>query len=220
MRRTIARRLTESMQSTPHFYVTTAVDVTALGELRRQINEQLGLGDGARVSINDLIVRACALALRQMPDVNVSFDGDKLLRKRQINVGFAVALEAGLLVPVIRDADAKSVAQIATEAKELAERGRAGKLTPAELTGGTFTISNLGMFGIESFTAVINPPEAAILAVGGVAREPVVVEDAVVVRDRMRLTLSVDHRALDGATGARFIQLVKSLLEAPLRLLV
>ncbi|MFN8523799.1 MAG: dihydrolipoamide acetyltransferase family protein [Chloroflexota bacterium] len=221
MRRTIARRLTESMQTAPHFYVTSVVDVSALVQVRAQMNQQLtDAGEAGRISVNDFIVKAAALSLRAMPEVNVSYGGDRLLRKSRIHVGIAVALENGLVVPVVRDADRASLGEISRATRDLAERARAGKLAPAELTGGTFTVSNLGMFGVEQFTAVINPPEAAILAVGGVATEPAYVEGQLVPRERMRLTLSVDHRALDGATGARFLQRIKSLLESPLRMLI
>ena len=221
IRRVTGRRLVESVQSAPHFFLTTVVDVTRLLALRAEINQELAAaGDETKVTLTDLVVKACGVALRSSPDVNVSFGGDKLLRKKRIHVGIAVAVANGLIVPVLRDADQKSVGQIASETKALVERARAGKLTPAEYSGGTFTVSNLGMFGIEHFTAVINLPEAAILAVGASAAEPVAVDGKVEVRERMRLTLSVDHRALDGATGARFLQLLKSVLEAPVRMLV
>jgi pyruvate dehydrogenase E2 component (dihydrolipoyllysine-residue acetyltransferase) len=187
--------------------------------LRGQVNGQLG-EDEARISVNDLIVKACALTLRAVPAANASFGGDKLLRKKRIHVGIAVATERGLTVPVIRDADQKSVGQIARESKALIERALTGRLTPAEFSGGTFTVSNLGMFGIEHFTAVINPPEAAILAVGAAMKEPIVLDGQVEVRDRMRVTLSVDHRVLDGADGARFLQVLKGLIEKPMRMLV
>jgi pyruvate dehydrogenase E2 component (dihydrolipoamide acetyltransferase) len=172
------------------------------------------------VSVNDLIVKACAGLLRTNPDLNVSFGGDKLLVHRRVHVGIAVAVEGGLVVPVIRDADRKTLTQVAREAKELAEKARAGKLGAGEVGGGTFTVSNLGMFGTDRFTAVINPPEAAILAVGAAVAEPVATEDGgVEVHRRMRLTLSIDHRALDGATGARFLAQLKAVLEQPLRIL-
>ena len=155
------------------------------------------------VSLNDLLVKACATALRANPDVNVSFGGDKLLRHRRVNIGVAVAVEGGLIVPVIRDVDQKSLGQISRETRDLAERANSGKLQPPEYTGGTFTISNLGMFGVEQFNAVINPPEAAILAVGAIAREPAEHDGQIVLRDHMKLTLSVDHRALDGEFDER-----------------
>ncbi|MFL5878564.1 MAG: dihydrolipoamide acetyltransferase family protein [Actinomycetota bacterium] len=221
MRRTVARRLVESMRSTPHFHLTIAVDAEALLDLRAELNPELaGRGDDLKVSVNDLIVKACAGLLRTNPDLNVSFGGDKLLVHRRVHVGIAVAVEGGLVVPVIRDADRKTLTQVAREAKELAGKARAGKLGAGEVGGGTFTVSNLGMFGTDRFTAVINPPEAAILAVGAAVAEPVATEDGgVEVHRRMRLTLSIDHRALDGATGARFLAQLKAVLEQPLRIL-
>jgi pyruvate dehydrogenase E2 component (dihydrolipoamide acetyltransferase) len=217
VRKVVARRLVESMQSAPHFYLTSVIDAEALVAFRAELNQRLG-GDGIKLSMNDLIVKACATALRADPEINVSWAGDKILRHRRIHLGIAVALEEGLIVPVVRDADQKSVTQISREAKALVERARAGKLTPNEFQGGTFTISNLGMFGIDHFTAVINPPEAAILAVGATIPEPVVRDGRVVVRHTMKLTLSIDHRALDGAAGARFLALLQAILEDPLRI--
>jgi pyruvate dehydrogenase E2 component (dihydrolipoamide acetyltransferase) len=220
MRRTVARRLVESMRSTPHFYLTITVDAEALLAFRAELNRQLqGGGEDLKVSVNDLIVKACAGLLRTNPDLNVSFGGDKLLLHRRVHVGIAVALDGGLIVPVIRDADTKALTQVAREARELIGRAREGRLAAAELTGGTFTVSNLGMYGIDQFTAVINPPEAAILAVGAAVAEPVATEDgALEVHRRMRLTLSIDHRALDGATGAGFLAQLKSVLEQPLQI--
>jgi pyruvate dehydrogenase E2 component (dihydrolipoamide acetyltransferase) len=220
MRRTVARRLVESMRSTPHFYLTITVDAEALLAFRAELNRQLqGGGEDLKVSVNDLIVKACAGLLRTNPDLNVSFGGDKLLLHRRVHVGIAVALDGGLIVPVIRDADTKALTQVAREARELIGRAREGRLAAAELTGGTFTVSNLGMYGIDQFTAVINPPEAAILAVGAAVAEPVATEDgALEVHRRMRLTLSIDHRALDGATGAGFLAQLKSVLEHPLQI--
>lgn len=221
IRKTIARRLQQSMQTAPHFYVTVAIETNKLGEVRGAINEYAaGLPNPAKVSYNDLIVKAVALALESMPEVNVSFDGDQLLFKSRINVGIAVALETGLIVPVIRDADKRGVLDIARESRRLSDAARAGKLTPDEFSGGTFTVSNLGMYGVEEFTAVINPPESAILAVGAIVPTPVVREGQVVVRDIMKVTLSVDHRALDGAIAARFLQELKRLLENPMGILV
>jgi pyruvate dehydrogenase E2 component (dihydrolipoamide acetyltransferase) len=219
MRRVVARRLVESMQSTPHFYLTTTVDAEELLGFRAELNRQLAdRGEDLKVSVNDLIVKACAVLLAANPDLNVSFGGDKLLVHRRVHVGIAVALDGGLIVPVVRDADQKSLTQVAREARELIGRAREGRLTAAELTGGTFTVSNLGMFGIDQFTAVINPPEAAILAVGAALAEPVASDDGVVVHRRMRLTLSIDHRALDGATGAGFLAQLKQVLEHPLQI--
>ncbi|HEY1388005.1 MAG TPA: dihydrolipoamide acetyltransferase family protein [Ktedonobacterales bacterium] len=221
MRKTIARRLQQSMQTAPHFYVTVAIETNKLGEVRGAINEYAaGLPNPVKVSYNDLIVKAVALALETMPEVNVSFDGEQLLFKSHINVGIAVALETGLIVPVIRDADKRGVLDIARESRRLSDAARAGKLTPEEFSGGTFTVSNLGMYDVEEFTAVINPPESAILAVGTIVPTPVVREGQVVVRDIMKVTLSVDHRALDGAIAARFLQELKRLLENPMGILV
>jgi pyruvate dehydrogenase E2 component (dihydrolipoamide acetyltransferase) len=221
MRKTIARRLQQSMQTAPHFYLTLSIGVTKLAELRATINEYAeSLPEPVKVSMNDLIVKGVALALVRVPQVNVSFDGERLLFKKHINVGIAVALEQGLIVPVIRDADKRGVLDLARESRRLVDAARSGKLKPEEFQGGTFSVSNLGMFEIEEFTAVINPPESAILAVGAIQSTPVVVDGQVVVRDRMKVTLSVDHRALDGATGARYLQELKRLLESPMGLLV
>jgi pyruvate dehydrogenase E2 component (dihydrolipoamide acetyltransferase) len=221
MRKTIARRLQQSMQTAPHFYLTLSIDMTKLAELRATINEYAEtLPEPVKVSVNDLIVKGVALALVRVPQVNVSFDGERLLFKKHVNVGVAVALDQGLIVPVIRDADRRGVLDLAHESRRLVDAARTGKLNPEEFQGGTFSVSNLGMFEIEEFTAVINPPESAILAVGAIQPTPVVVDGQVVVRDRMKVTLSVDHRALDGATGARFLQELKRLLESPLGLLV
>jgi len=220
MRRVVARRLVESMQSTPHFYLTVTVDAEALLGFRADLNRQLQeRGEDLKVSVNDLIVKACAALLRVNPDLNVSFGGDRLLVHKRVHVGMAVAVDGGLVVPVVRDADQKTLTQVAREARELVGRARSGGLAADEMGGGTFTVSNLGMFGIDQFTAVINPPEAAILAVGAALAEPVVTADgAVAVRRRMRLTLSIDHRALDGATGAGFLQQLKTALEHPLQI--
>jgi pyruvate dehydrogenase E2 component (dihydrolipoamide acetyltransferase) len=217
MRRTVAGRLVESMRSTPHFSLTTAVDAEALLGLRAELNHQLDRDH--QVSLNDLVVKACAVGLRANPALNVSFAGDKLLVHQRVHVGIAVAVEGGLVVPVVRDADQKTLTQVAGEARALIGRARAARLAAEDLGGGTFTVSNLGMFGVEQFTAVINPPEAAILAVGAALAEPVATaEGGVVVRRRLRLTLSIDHRALDGATGAGFLQQLKETLEHPLRI--
>jgi len=219
MRRTIARRMAESTRTVPHFFLTTTIDATDLVALRKQILEQTG-DDAPRISINDLLVKGAALAIRKFPDVNVSFAEDSLIRHKRINIGIAVATERGLIVPVVRDVDQKTLSQIARETRDLAERANSGKLQPADYSGGTFTISNLGMFGVEQFNAVINPPEAAILAVGAIRREPVEFNGEITVRERLTLTLSVDHRALDGAAGARYLQTLKALLERPMLLLV
>jgi pyruvate dehydrogenase E2 component (dihydrolipoamide acetyltransferase) len=221
MRRTIAKRLSQSMQTAPHFYVTSVIDTGKLADLRRQINEYAqNEPDAVKVSFNDLIVKAVATALVRMPQVNVSFAEDRLIVKKQVHIGMAVALEQGLIVPVIRNADQRSVLAIARESQRLAELARTGKLRPEDFSGGTFTVSNLGMFEVDSFTAVINPPESAILAAGSITPTPVVEDGQVVVRDRMKVTLSSDHRAIDGVIAARFLQEVKRLLEEPFGLLL
>jgi pyruvate dehydrogenase E2 component (dihydrolipoamide acetyltransferase) len=221
MRRTIAKRLSQSMQTAPHFYVTSVIDTGKLAQLRKQINEYAETEpEPVKVSFNDLIIKAVARALVRIPQVNVSFAEDRIIQKKQVNVGMAVALETGLIVPVIKQVDQRSVLDIAREARRLAEAARTGKLKPDDLSGGTFTVSNLGMFDVESFTAVINPPESAILALGSITPTPVVEDGQVVVRDRMKVTLSSDHRALDGAIAARFLQEVKHQLEEPFGLLL
>jgi pyruvate dehydrogenase E2 component (dihydrolipoamide acetyltransferase) len=219
VRRITAQRLAASAQEAPHFYLNTVIDAEPLLAFRVQANEQLPAG-AARISVTDLLVRACALTLRAHPEVNASWAGDHITRHGRIHVGVAVALDDGLIVPVIRDADRKTLTGIAAEAHELAHRARAGRLALDEITGSTFTISNLGMYGIDHFTAVINPPEAAILAVGAATRQPVVRDDQVVVGTRMTLTLSIDHRVLDGATGAVFLAGLKAMLERPLTIVM
>ena len=222
MRKTIARRLQQSMQTAPHFYVTISVDATRLMQARAQINEYAAtLAEPVKVSVNDIVVKAVALTLARMPQVNVSFDGESILYKKRAHIGMAVALEQGLIVPVLRDADTRGLLDLARESRRLAEAARAGKLKAEELQGGTFTVSNLGMYEVESFTAIINPPESAILAVGAIIATPVATPDRqVVVRDQMKLTLSSDHRALDGAIAARFLQQLKQLLEQPMAILL
>jgi pyruvate dehydrogenase E2 component (dihydrolipoamide acetyltransferase) len=218
VRRVIARRLSASAREIPHFYVTAVADAQALMDLRATLNAQLTEAGRAKVSVNDLLIRACALALREHPDVNVSYGGDTssiTLVHDRINVGVAVAAESGLIVPVIRDADTKTVTQLGAEAKKLAALAAERKLTPAQTSGGTFTISNLGMYGVEHFTAIINPPESAILAVGATTREPTVVGDNLEPRYRLRYTLSVDHRVIDGALAAKFLQTLTNLIERP-----
>jgi pyruvate dehydrogenase E2 component (dihydrolipoamide acetyltransferase) len=218
IRRVTARRLTES-QAVPHFFLTSIVDVERLVAFRAEVNAALA-ELGAKVSINDLFVRACAVVLRQHPGVNASWGGDSILRHERINVGIAVATDDGLLVPVITDADRKSLGTIATESTALAARARSGALSLAEMSGGTFTISNLGMFGIDQFTAVLNPPEAAILAVGAASDVPVVRDGVLVAVPKVKMTLTVDHRVLDGATAAAFLRDLTRLLEEPLRIVV
>jgi pyruvate dehydrogenase E2 component (dihydrolipoamide acetyltransferase) len=219
VRRVTARRLTESVTTAPHFYLTSVVDVGALLAFRKQINAEAA-ESGVKVSVTDLLIRACAVTLRRHPQVNSSWGGDKIIRRGRVNVGLAVALDDGLIVPVVRDADRKTLTEIATEAHDLAARAREGKLGLDEFSGGTFTISNLGMFGIDHFTAVINPPEAAILAVGAAVEEPVLRDGQLTSRTTMKLTLSIDHRVLDGATGAAFARDLKQTLEAPLHIVI
>ncbi|MFI7000205.1 dihydrolipoamide acetyltransferase family protein [Nocardia sp. NPDC050175] len=218
IQRVSATRLTESKQQAPHIYLTSAIDVTDLLAFRAQINETLAAAGAGKVSVNDLLVKAVASTLRKEPSVNVSFAGDKLLRHNGIHLGIAVATPAGLLVPVIRDADRKSVSEIAADSRDKATRARDRKLRAEEMSGGTFTISNLGMFGIEHFTAVINPPESAILAVGAATDELRLDNGDVVTRKILRVTLSADHRAIDGAVAAQFLAHLKELLEHPLRI--
>jgi pyruvate dehydrogenase E2 component (dihydrolipoamide acetyltransferase) len=215
IRKVTARRLAESMRTAPHFYLTRIVDVEELLAFRATLNAALA---PAKLSVNDLIVKACATALRENPVLNVSFTEEHLLVHKRVHVGVAVALDEGLVVPVIRDTDRKSVSQIGAETRELAGRAREQRLTQQEMSGGTFTVSNLGMFGVDAFTAVINPPEAAILAVGATRKDVVFRDGEVVPRDRMTLTLSIDHRACDGATGAAFLGQLAELLENPLRI--
>jgi len=218
VRRVIARRLSASAREIPHYYVTAAADAEDLMALRATLNAQLTEAGRARVSVNDLLIRAVALALREHPEVNVSYIDDSsttMLIHDRVNIGVAVAAESGLIVPVITDADTKTVTQIGAEAKRLVALAGERKLTPAELTGGTFTISNLGMFGVEDFTAIINPPEAAILAVGATTREPAVVGDEIVPRYKLRYTMSSDHRVIDGALAAQFLKTLTRLVEHP-----
>ena len=218
MRKIIAQRMAESKANVPHFYITIEVDMARALDLREQLNARCE--DRLRVTINDLVIKAAASALAQFPDVNSSFDRDRVVRHGQVHVGVAVDVADGLLVPVVRDCDRKSLSQISAEVRDLVARGREGKLAPEEYTGGTFTISNMGMFRVEDFAAIINPPEAALLAVGSVRRVPVVQGDAVVPGDRMKLTLSGDHRVMNGVTAAKFLNEVRRLLEQPFNLLV
>jgi pyruvate dehydrogenase E2 component (dihydrolipoamide acetyltransferase) len=215
MRKTIARRLAESKFTAPHFYLTVSVDMDAAMEARAVINAS----GAVKVSVNDLVVKAAAHALKKHPAVNSSWLGDRIRTNYHVHIGVAVAVEDGLLVPVVRHADTKSLSAIGGEVKALAVKAKEKKLQPAEWEGNTFTISNLGMFGIEEFTAIINPPDACILAVGSVQQVPVVKNGAVVPGQTMRMTLSCDHRVVDGATGAAFLQDLKGYLEAPVRML-
>jgi pyruvate dehydrogenase E2 component (dihydrolipoamide acetyltransferase) len=216
MRKTIAKRLTQSIGPIPHFFLTVEIDMGEAMRLRGRINERFA-DKGVKVSPNDLIIKAVAAALRKHPWVNASWTGEAIRFHDQVHIGVAVAVDEGLITPVVRDADRKGVAEIATKVRELAGRAREKKLKPEEYTGSTFSLSNLGMFGIEEFTAVINPPEAAILAVGAIGPKVVVDEKGdMVVRQRMRVTLSCDHRVIDGATGAQFLETLKSYLEDPM----
>jgi pyruvate dehydrogenase E2 component (dihydrolipoamide acetyltransferase) len=216
MRKTIARRLGESKFSAPHFYLTVEIDMGLAIKARSEINEL----SPVRISFNDIIVKACAAALQQHPAVNSSWLGDKIRRNKHINIGVAVAVDEGLLVPVIRHANMKSLAQIKTEINELAEKAKNRKLQPEEMQGNTFTISNLGMFDIDEFTAIINSPDSCILAVGSIVEKPIVKNGEIVPGSMMKVTLSCDHRVVDGATGAKFLQTLKGILEAPIRLLI
>ncbi len=216
MRKTIARRLAESKFTAPHFYLTISIDMDQAIAARAKINEMAPV----KISFNDLVVKAVAVALRQHPNVNSSWLGDKIRINHHVNIGVAVAVEDGLLVPVVRFADNKSLSHIAVEVKEFAQKAKDKKLQPSDWEGSTFTISNLGMFGIDQFTAIINPPDACILAVGGISQVPVVKNGAVVPGNVMKVTLSCDHRVVDGASGAAFLQTFKQLLEEPVRMLV
>ena len=217
MRRTIAKRLVTSLGPVPHFFLTTEIEMDRASEMRKGINE---LDPELKISINDIIIKVAAAALMQHPQVNASFQ-DKVVRYYEhADVGVAVAIEEGLITPIVRAADQKSLSEIAAEIRDLAERARHRKLRPEEYLGASFSVSNLGMFGIDEFTAIINPPEAAILAVGAMAAKPVVRNNELVIRQMMRVTMSCDHRVVDGATGAKFLQTFKKILENPLFLVV
>jgi pyruvate dehydrogenase E2 component (dihydrolipoamide acetyltransferase) len=215
IRKTIARRLAESNGPIPTFFLTADFDLTSVRELRTRM---IALGDEYKVSYNDVLLKAIATALSQHPEVNAHWLGDSIRRHHRVHLGMAVAVEDGLITPVIADADTKRISEIARESRELATRARERKLAPEEYTGATATVSNLGMFGIDEFTAIINPPEVAIFAIGAVADVPVVIDGALAVRTRVRITMSCDHRAVDGATGARFLQTLRRLIENPLML--
>jgi len=216
MRKTIAKRLVESKFTAPHFYLTMSIDMDKAVESRTKLNET----SPVKISFNDIVLKACAVALKQHPAVNSSWLGDKIRRNHHIHIGVAVAVEEGLLVPVIRFADTKSLSQIAAEVKESAQKAKDKKLQPKDWEGNTFTISNLGMFGIEEFTAIINPPDSCILAIGGIQQVPVVKDGQIKIGNVMKVTMSCDHRVVDGATGSSFLQTLKNLLEEPLRMMI
>lgn len=218
LRAAIGRRMQESKQQLPHFYLTSAYDVEALMSLRKQVNT--ALPEVERLSVNDFIIRAAALALRRYPNLNASLEGDAILRHGHVNIGVAVAVEGGLLIVVCRDADIKPLRTISSELRAMVERARLGKVHPEDIEGSTFSISNLGMFGIEDFAAIINPPEAAILAVGSVRQTPVIVDGVIRPGWRLKATLSADHRITDGAEAAQFLQALGEYLENPARLLL
>ena len=215
IRKTIARRLAESIGPVPTFYLNAEFDLERAAEMRSAMAE---LGDEYKVSFNDIVMKAVATALSQHPECNAHWLGDHIRYFNRVHLGMAVAIEDGLITPVIFDADQKGLREIGTESRELAGRARERKLKPEEYTGSTFSVSNLGMFGIDHFTAIINPPEAGILAIGGIEQRPIVEDGNVVVRRRLRVTMSCDHRVIDGATGAKFLQTLRRLLEVPLML--
>jgi pyruvate dehydrogenase E2 component (dihydrolipoamide acetyltransferase) len=215
MRRTIAKRLVTSLGPVPHFFLTTEIDMERAADLRKALNE---INPETKISVNDIVIKVVAAALIEHPQVNASFQEKHVRFYEHADIGVAVATENGLITPVIRSADLKSLSEISVEARELAERARARKLKPEEYTGATFSVSNLGMFGIDEFTAVINPPEGAILAVGAMAPKPVARENEIVIRQTMRVTMSCDHRVVDGAVGAQFLQTFKQMMENPIYL--
>jgi pyruvate dehydrogenase E2 component (dihydrolipoamide acetyltransferase) len=219
MRKTIAKRLVTSIGPVPTFYLTIEVDMSHLQGARERINARLE-GEGVKVSINDFIIKAVAVALRQHPAINAQWTDAAIRRFNRVHIGVAVAVEDGLITPIVRDADQIGVAEISQQVRELAKRARERKLQPDEYTGATFSISNLGMFGIDEFTAIINPPEAAILAIGRVEDKPVAQFGEIISQPRMRITMSCDHRVIDGATGAKFLQTLRQYLEEPTMMLV
>ena len=215
MRKAIAKRLVQSIGPIPHFFLTTEIDMGRALDMRKSLNDRLSEG---KVGVNDLLIKVVAEALTRHPEINASFEGDAIRRHGSVDIGIAVALPDGLITPVLRDADRKGLLQISVESADLVARGRIRRLTPEEYQGATFTISNLGMMDIDEFTAIINPPEAAILAIGQTVEKPVVEDGEVVVRRRMRVTMSCDHRVIDGAMGAAFLQTLRAMLENPLEL--
>jgi pyruvate dehydrogenase E2 component (dihydrolipoamide acetyltransferase) len=215
MRKVIAKRLAESKFTAPHFYLTMEVDMANAIDARKLINKE----EDAKVSFNDLVIKACAVALKKHPIINSSWLGDKIRTNHQVNIGVAVAIEDGLVVPVIKNTDLKSIKAISAEVKSFARKAKEKKILPTDMEGNTFTISNLGMFGIDEFTAIINPPDACILAVGGIKEVPIVKNGQIVPGNLMKLTLSCDHRVVDGASGAAFLQTLKGYLENPILML-
>src|SRR5438105_4132887 len=216
MRRTIAKRLAESTGPIPHFYLTVDYDVTNLMSVRQQMMDI----EGAKISVNDFVVRAAALALLHHPNVNASWGDEAITQHGEVHIGIAVATPEGLITPVVRNADQKSVTDISNEVRALADKAKNRKLTPNDYQGSTFTISNLGAWGIEQFTAIINPPNVAILAIGAASAQPVVIDRQVVIRDRMKVTMSCDHRVVDGALGAEYLRTLRSYIEQPVRLVL
>ena len=216
MRKVIAKRLSESLFTAPHFYLTMSIRMDKAMELRKQLNEVATV----KISFNDMVLKAVAIAIKSNPKVNSSWLGDKIRYNHAVNIGVAVAVEEGLLVPVVRNADSKSLSQISTEVKEFAQKAKDKKLQPSDWEGSTFTISNLGMYGIDEFTAIINTPDACILAIGGIQAVPVVDSGQVVPGNIMKITLSCDHRVVDGAIGSAFLQTMKELLETPFKILI
>ena len=221
MRKVIAKRLTQSKRDAPHFYLTIDCDIDALMAMREQLNSRAPEGEGAyKISVNDFVTRAVALAMRAYPDANCSWTEEAIRYYQTVDVSIAVSTPNGLLTPVIKNADQKGLAAISNEVKQLAKRARDGKLKPEEYQGGGFTISNLGMYGIHDFAAVINPPQACLLAVGAAEKRPVVKDNALAIATMMSCTLSIDHRAVDGAKGAEYLQVFKKLIEDPLRMML
>lgn len=219
LRAAIGRRMVEAKQQLPHFYVTHEYEMGKVMAARLEANSLLE-GTGEKLSVNDFIVKAVALGLRAFPNLNASLQGNEIVQHGQVNIGIAVAVEGGLLTVVCRDADRKSLRQISSEVRAMAGRARSGKVKPEDIEGSTFSISNLGMFDVEEFIAIINPPEAAILAIGSVVKVPVVKNDEIVIGQRMKATISVDHRVSDGAEAAQFLQMLKDYLEEPMRLML
>ncbi len=221
MRKTIAGRMLTSWTSAPHFALSTEIDMGPAMALRATLNAGLAAAESdVKLSVNDMVIKACALALRQVPEMNVAWGGDHIVQHDSVHIGVAVAIEGGLITPVVRDADSRSLGAISAAVRDMAARAQIKKLKPEEYSGSTFSVSNLGMYGVTHFQAILNPPEAGILAVGAVVKKPVVQGDAVVPGQRMEVTLSCDHRSSDGAVGARFLQALKRALENPATLVV